>query len=64
MHAIGHRLEDLDLENYNVKVEAIKRGHVRGENPSGETRIRDDDHIVLSGLIEDIERAEKYLIAG
>jgi CPA2 family monovalent cation:H+ antiporter-2 len=64
MHAIGHRLEDLHLENYNVKVEAIKRGHVRGENPSAETRIRDDDHIVLSGLIEDIERAEKYLITG
>jgi len=64
MHAIGRRLGDLHLENYNVKVEAIKRGHVRGENPSEETRIRDDDYIVLSGLIEDIERAEKYLIAG
>ena len=64
MYAIGRRLEELHLENYNVKVEAIKRGHVRGENPSGETRIRNDDHIVLSGLIEDIERAEKYLISG
>jgi len=64
MYAIGRRLGDLHLENYSVKVEAIKRGHIRGENPSEETRIRDDDYIVLSGLIEDIERAEKYLIGG
>jgi CPA2 family monovalent cation:H+ antiporter-2 len=64
MYAIGKRLKDLNLEQYGVKVEAIKRGHVRGENPSMETCIRDDDYIVLSGLIEDIERAEKYLIAN
>jgi CPA2 family monovalent cation:H+ antiporter-2 len=64
MYAIGKRLKDLNLEKYGVKVEAIKRGHVRGENPSAETCIRDNDYIVLSGLIEDIERAEKYLIAN
>ncbi|CAC9951385.1 Inner membrane protein, KefB/KefC family [uncultured Gammaproteobacteria bacterium] len=64
MYAIGRRLKDLKLKSYNVKVEAIKRGHVRGENPSEETRIRDNDHIVLSGLVEDIEHAEKYLITG
>jgi CPA2 family monovalent cation:H+ antiporter-2 len=64
MYAIGKRLKDLNLEKYGVKVEAIKRGHVRGENPSVETCIRNNDHIVLSGLIEDINRAEKYLIAN
>lgn len=64
MFAVGQTLKVLNLAEYNVHVEAIKRGHVRGENPSEETALRLDDHLVLSGLPEDIERAEKFLKTG
>ncbi|WP_319379833.1 monovalent cation:proton antiporter-2 (CPA2) family protein [Thiomicrorhabdus sp.] len=63
-YAIGKRLGDIALENFEVQVDAIKRGHVRGENPSPETRLRQDDHIILSGLPEAIEEAELFLLTG
>ncbi|WP_232744786.1 monovalent cation:proton antiporter family protein [Thiomicrorhabdus sp. Kp2] len=63
-YAVGIKLKDLNLHSFNVNVDAIKRGHVRGDNPDGETTLRIDDHLVLSGLAEDINRAEKYLHLG
>ena len=59
--AIGETLKDLNLNQFNVKVEAIKRGHVRGENPSSDTTMRLHDHLVISGLSEDVNKAEKYV---
>jgi len=64
MFSIGKTLKSLNLSDFNVHIEAIKRGHVRGEKPSEETKLRLDDHLVLSGLQEDVERAEKYLQTG
>ncbi|MDX1352598.1 MAG: monovalent cation:proton antiporter-2 (CPA2) family protein [Thiomicrorhabdus sp.] len=63
-YAVGVKLEDLNLKEFNVNVDAIKRGHVRGDNPDGETTMRIDDHLVLSGQSEDINRAEKFLLRG
>jgi len=63
-HAVGKTLKELNLLQFNVSIEAIKRGHVRGENPSDDTVVRENDHIVLSGLAEDIEQAEKYILTG
>ncbi|WP_321323745.1 monovalent cation:proton antiporter-2 (CPA2) family protein [Thiomicrorhabdus sp.] len=63
-YALGAKLKDLDLSQFNVNVDAIKRGHVRGEHPDGETKMRLEDHIVLSGLPEDIKRAEKFILFG
>lgn len=63
-YAVGMQLQDLELAKFDVNVEAIKRGHVRGEHPDGETKIRVDDHLVLSGQAEDIEKAEKFILRG
>ncbi|BCN93540.1 potassium transporter [Thiomicrorhabdus immobilis] len=64
MFSVGKTLKELKLTDFNVHVEAIKRGHIRGERPSVETALRLDDHLVLSGLPEDIERADKFLKTG
>jgi len=63
-YALGAKLKDLNLSQFNVNVDAIKRGHVRGEHPDDETQLRLEDHVVLSGLPEDIKRAEKLILFG
>lgn len=62
--AVGRRLKEIPFEQLQVSVDAIKRGHVRGDNPSKETKLRIDDHVVLSGLPEDVDKAEFYLRTG
>ncbi|QKI89355.1 cation:proton antiporter [Thiomicrorhabdus xiamenensis] len=62
--AVNKLLKEIPLERWQVTADAIKRGHVRGENPSGETKLRIDDHIVLSGLPEDVAKAETYIRTG
>ena len=62
--ATDRRLGDLGLEEMNVKVQAVKRGHIRGENPDANTRLRDEDVIILIGQPEDLEKAEHYLQTG
>ncbi|MDG6772833.1 monovalent cation:proton antiporter-2 (CPA2) family protein [Thiomicrorhabdus sp. ZW0627] len=63
-YAVGKKIKQLPFDQLNVKVDAIARGHVRGENPDVETRIRVDDRIVISGLAEDVERADYFLKTG
>ncbi len=63
-YAVGKKLKQLPFEDKNVKVDAIARGHVRGENPDPDTRIRVEDRIVISGLPEDIEAMDNFLKTG
>ena len=62
--AVGKTLKELELNEFEVTIDAIKRGHVRGENPSPKTRLRLHDHLVLSGAAEDISAAEKFVTTG
>jgi len=62
--AIGKRLKEMPLKKLNVEVTAIKRGQVRGEKPAPDTLLRAHDNIVVTGLPEDIERAEHYFKRG
>jgi len=62
--ATGKTLGSLELEKFDIQVEAIKRGSIRGNNPSNETRLRIEDHLVLSGAPESMDRAELYLTNG
>lgn len=62
--AIGEQLKNIPFEQHQVAVEAIKRGHIRGENPSPDTRLRIDDHVVVSGLPEDVQKLEQILKKG
>ncbi|MDG6778146.1 monovalent cation:proton antiporter-2 (CPA2) family protein [Thiomicrorhabdus sp. zzn3] len=63
-YAVGKRLKQLPFEELNVHVDAIARGHVRGENPDPNTMIRVQDHIVISGTPEDVEKADYFLKTG
>lgn len=61
---IGKKLKDIDLDKLKISVKAIKRGQVRGENPSADTLIKENDSIVITGLPEDVEKAEFYFKTG
>lgn len=62
--ASGKALGSLELERFDIQVEAIKRGSIRGNHPADETRLRIEDHLVLSGVPENMERVELYLTTG
>jgi CPA2 family monovalent cation:H+ antiporter-2 len=61
---VGKKIKDLDLEKLNISIKAIKRGQVRGEHPSSDTLIKENDSIVITGLPENIEKAEFYFKTG
>lgn len=63
-YATNRQLQDLNLDELGVKVQAIKRGHIRGENPDKETRLRNEDVVILVGEPENLEKAEHYLQTG
>ena len=62
--ATGKTVGELEFHKFDVRVEAIKRGSIRGDNPSNETRLRVEDHLVLSGTPENMESIEVYLTTG
>lgn len=63
-YAVGKELKSLPFEQHQINIEAIKRGHIRGENPSPDTRLRVQDHVVVSGLPDDVKQVEKLLKKG
>ena len=63
-YAVGKQLKEIPVDDLNIQVEAIKRGNVRGEHPTGDTLLKELDHVVISGLPEDIEKADNYFKTG
>ncbi len=63
-YATNRRISELALSDLGVKVQAVKRGHIRGENPDSETRLRDEDVVILVGEPDNLEKAESYLQTG
>ncbi len=63
-YAIGHNLGELDLDEANITVTAIRRGGIRGPAPEPETELRADDVLVLCGSQTSLNRAEKLLLEG
>ncbi|MGM0541234.1 MAG: monovalent cation:proton antiporter-2 (CPA2) family protein [Pseudomonadota bacterium] len=63
-YAVGKQLKEIPLADLNIQVEAIKRGNVRGEHPTGDTLLKELDHVVISGLPEDIEKSDNYFKIG
>lgn len=61
---VGKRLADIDTESLNINIKAVKRGQVSGENPAPDTLLKDQDSLVITGLPEDVQKAELYLTAG
>jgi len=63
-HAIGHTLDELDLRRLGVEVTAIRRGNIRGLEPSPETRFRAGDVVVVLGTPTAMAAAETRLLQG
>jgi CPA2 family monovalent cation:H+ antiporter-2 len=63
-YAIGHTLDELDLRRLGVEVTAIRRGNIRGLEPSPETRFRVGDVVVVLGTPTAMAAAETRLLQG
>jgi CPA2 family monovalent cation:H+ antiporter-2 len=63
-HAVNHRLGDLNLEQIGIRVQALRRGAVTGQDPSPDVELKADDTLVLLGTASQIERAEQRLLGG
>jgi len=62
--SINQTLAGLNLEAFNVHVTAIRRGGIRGPQPSPDTRLAAGDVLVLYGNQESLEQAESFLMKG
>lgn len=60
--AIGAMVKDLNLED--VALSAVRRGGIRGDEPSPDTELREQDVLILYGTPQHLERAEKKLLQG
>ncbi|KAF0279569.1 potassium transporter [Spiribacter aquaticus] len=62
--AIGQRLSDIDPDSIGVTINAVRRGGIRGPQPSPDTVLRDGDVLVVYGTPEALEHAEHVLLGG
>ncbi|KPV39297.1 hypothetical protein AN478_13145 [Thiohalorhabdus denitrificans] len=62
--SVGWRLAELGLEEQGVQVSAVRRGGIRGEEPTPDLELREGDALVLRGPSERLEWAEKRLLGG
>ncbi|MBW3568271.1 MAG: cation:proton antiporter [Proteobacteria bacterium] len=63
-YAIGKRLDELKLDDFNVSVTGVRRDGILGRQPGPETEVREHDTLILFGTPEDLERAEDRLMKG
>ncbi len=62
--ATGRTLGELGLERYGVRVNAVRRRGIRGEDPAPTMRIQSGDVLILQGPLRGLERAERALLIG
>ena len=63
-HARGRTLGQLALEALGVEVTAIRRHGIRGMQPSPDTHLQVGDVVILLGLPEALEQAERRVVEG
>ncbi len=61
-YAVGVRVKDLALED--VALTAVRRGGIRGDEPSPDTELKGQDVLILYGTPQQLARAEKKLLQG
>jgi CPA2 family monovalent cation:H+ antiporter-2 len=62
--AVGKRLQDIKLDDYNVEVNTVRRHNVEGSQPAGDMVLRAGDVLMLLGQPLMLEAAEKRLREG
>ena len=63
-YAVNHRLNELLLDKWQVKITAIRRGSERIIDPAPSTQLHEGDIIVLFGIFSHLEHAENVLLRG
>lgn len=63
-YAIGRRLADIQLENFNVEVKSIRRPNSNGSEPTEQSLLAEGDVIVLLGQPTGITNAQNALLIG
>lgn len=59
---IGRSLQDVNLSAFNVVVTAIRRHGIKGQDPSPDIVLQQDDTLVLYGAPDALRRAEELLL--
>ena len=62
--SINRTLDELDLKALGVHVTALRRGGIRGPQPSPDLKLLAGDVLVLYGEQEALDKAEKFLLQG
>lgn len=63
-YAIGRRLADMQLENFEVEVKSIRRPNSNGSVPTQESVLAEGDVIVLLGQPTGLTNAQNALLTG
>jgi len=62
--AVGKTLEQLALQNLNIRIHTLRRSDKTLSNPGAATVLEANDIVVLGGEASAIEKAESYLLSG
>ncbi|TXH70746.1 MAG: potassium transporter Kef [Thiothrix sp.] len=59
--AIGKRIADLNLESMGITLKALKRGDIRGDQPSPDMILQVDDTLIIEGKEDRFKEIEKKI---
>ena len=62
--AVGKSVDELQWDDYQVKLKALRRDDVEVEEPSSQIELRAGDVVLLSGKPRYVESAERWLLEG
>ena len=62
--AVGKTLDEMELDEFNVEVNAVRRHNVQGSQPAGDMVLHAGDVLMLQGQPEELAAAEKRLREG
>ena len=63
-YAVDKPLYTCHLNRLHVKVTAVRRNNIRGQDPDNDMILKSGDALILYGKPEDLNRAEKCLLSG
>ncbi len=63
-YGVGRKISDLNLEDAEIFITAIRRDGIVGRQPVPETELKQDDVLVLYGTPEALEHGESILLTG
>jgi CPA2 family monovalent cation:H+ antiporter-2 len=62
--AVGKRIGELGLDEFDVTVTAVRRDGIVGKDPDPDMELRDGDFLVLYGIPEALGQAEDRVLKG